>query len=92
VPELPTISESGVPGYDVTTWNGWLAPAGTPVAMINKLSVELARAVKSPDVTNKLLGDGGEPVGSTPEQFQQLIAVEIPRWHKVVNDIGLRAQ
>ncbi len=92
VPDLATIAESGVPGYDVTTWNGWLAPAGTPPAMINKLSLELARAVKSQDVTKKLLGDGAEPVGSTPEQFQQLIAVEIPRWRKIVNDLGLQAQ
>ena len=92
LPELPTIAESGLRGYDVTAWTGWLAPAGTPPAIVGKLSAELARVVKSPDMASKLAEDGGEPVGSTPEQFRALIAAEIPRWRKVAAALGLRAE
>ena len=92
LPELPTISESGVRGYDASTWNGWLAPAGTPPAIVNRLSAELAKSSKSADVAKKLADDATEPVGSTPEQFQQLIASELPRWRKVVKDLGLRVE
>ncbi len=92
LPELPTLSESGVRGYDVTFWNGWVAPAGTPAAIVSKLSAELGKAVKSPDVAKNLAEDGGEPVGSTPEQFEQLIATEVPRWRKVVRDSGMRVE
>jgi len=92
LPDFPTISESGIRGYDASTWNGWLAPAGTPAAIVNRLSAELARSGKSPDIVKKLADDATEPVGSTPEQFQQLIASEIPRWRKVIKDLGLRVE
>lgn len=92
VPELPTIAESGVPGYETTTWHGWLAPAGTSAAIVNRMSVELARAVKSPDVQGHLAGDGGEAIGSGPEQFAQHIATEIARWRKVVQASGMRVE
>lgn len=90
--ELPTLAEAGVPGFDVSTWHGWLAPAGTPPALVNKLSAELAAAVKAPDVAGKLAEDGGEPVGGSPEQLQKLIALEVPRWRKVVRDSGMRVE
>lgn len=92
LPQLPTISEAGVRGYDVATWFGWVAPAGTPAAIVGKLSAEIAKVVKSPDVARKLAEDGGEPVGGTPEQFQQLIAVEVPRWRKVVKGSNMRVE
>ena len=92
LPELPTIAESGVRGYDVTFWHGWMAPAGTPRAIIGKLNAELARAVKSPDVVRRLADDGVAPVASTPEAFQQLIAAEIPRWRNVARDAGIRLE
>lgn len=91
LPEVPTIAES-IPGFDVTFWHGWLAPAGTPVAIVRKLNAELAKAVRSPGVIKKLAEDGGEPVGSTPENFRELISVEIPRWRKVVKEAGIRAE
>ena len=91
VPELPTVAES-VPGYETTTWHGWLAPAGTPAEVVTKLNVELARAVKSRDVAERLADDGGEPVGSTPEQFSQHLAGEIARWRKVVKEAGVRVE
>lgn len=92
LPELPTIAESGAPGYDVAGWHGWVAPGGTPAAIVSKLSMELARVVRSPEVARKLAEGGTEPVGSTPEQFQQLIAAEVPRWRKVVKDSGMRME
>lgn len=92
LPDLPTIAESGVPGFDVSTWHGWLAPAGTPPAIVNKLSAELAIAVKSADVAKRLAEDGGEPLGGGPEQLRNLIAVEVPRWRKVVRDADMRVE
>jgi tripartite-type tricarboxylate transporter receptor subunit TctC len=91
LPDLPAIAES-IPGFDVTFWHGWLAPARTPAALVGKLNAELARAVRSPEVARKLAEDGGEPVGSTPDKFRELIAVEIPRWRKVVKEAGIRAE
>ena len=84
LPDLPTIAESGFPDYNLNTWHGWAAPAGTPSGIITKMSVDLARVVKSPQIAEQLAADGGEPVGSTPEEFRQLIAAEVPRWRRVV--------
>jgi len=76
----------------VSTWHGWLAPAGTPAAITGKLSAELAVAVRSPDVARKLAEDGGVPVAGGPDQLQKLIALEVPRWRKVVQDSGMRME
>ena len=92
LPQLPTVAESGVPGYDVTGWYGWVAPAGTPAAIVNLVSTELARAVRSPEVARTLAEDGADPVGSTPAQFQKLIADEVPRWLKIVKAAGMRME
>ena len=92
LPELPTVSESGVPGYENSTWFGVLAPAGTPAAVLNKLNAELTRASQSSDIVDRLAPDGGEPVGSTPEQFGRLLALEISRWRKVVKDAGMKVE
>ena len=92
VPELPTVEESGVPGYETTTWLGWLAPTGTPTAIVSRMSAELAKAVRSPDVMDSLVGDGGEPIGSSPEQFAQHLATELARWRKVVKAAGMRVE
>jgi tripartite-type tricarboxylate transporter receptor subunit TctC len=91
-PELPTVAESGVPGYETTTWLAWLAPAGTPPAIVGRMSAELARAVRSPDVMDSLVGDGGEPVGSSPEQLAHHLNSEIARWRKVVKAAGMKAE
>lgn len=91
-PDLPTVAESGVPGYDMITWHGWVAPAGTPSAIVDLLSAELAKAVKAPDVARIVTRQGGEPVGSTPAGFQRFIAAEVPRWHKIVKDAGMRVE
>src|SRR5205085_8521517 len=92
MPDLPTVMEAGVPGYETTTWHGWLAPAGLPQELVSKLNAELARAVHSRDVKDKLSDDGGEPVAGTPDQFRNHLAVELARWRKVVRDAGIRAE
>jgi len=92
LPELPTIAESGVSAYDVGGWYGWIAPAGTPAAIVSKLNMELIRALRSAEVTKKMADDGAVTVGSTPEQFGQLIAAESVRWRKVVNELGIRVE
>jgi tripartite-type tricarboxylate transporter receptor subunit TctC len=92
LPEIPTLIESGVPGFDVSTWHGWFAPAGTPAAITSKLSSELAKAVQSPDLKRALTDDGGDPIGSNPEELRKLVATEVPRWRKVVQDSGMRLQ
>ena len=90
LPNLPTVAEAGVQGYDLNTWHGWAAPAGTPQAIINKMSLELARVVKTPQIAEQLASDGGEPVGSSPDEFRQLIVSEIARWRKVVTNSSIK--
>jgi tripartite-type tricarboxylate transporter receptor subunit TctC len=92
VPELPTISESGVPGYEVSSWYGLLAPAGTPLAIVNRLQQGVAKALRLPDVGQKLKADGLDLVGSTPEQFGATIKTEIVKWAKVVKASGAKVE
>ena len=92
LPDLPSIAESGVKGYDMTTWHGWVAPAGTPPAIVNLLSAELAKAVRSPDIRKVLADDGAEPIGSTPAEFRQLLAEEVPRWRRIVQQTGMKME
>jgi tripartite-type tricarboxylate transporter receptor subunit TctC len=90
LPDLPTIAEAGVPGYENSTWHGWLAPAGTPSAVLIRLNAELVKASRSPDVVERLAPDGGEPVGSTAEQFARFIDQDMARWGKLVKETGIR--
>jgi tripartite-type tricarboxylate transporter receptor subunit TctC len=92
LPDLPTVAEGGLTGFDVTTWHGWLAPKGTPAAIVNKLSAQLAKIVRAPETMEKLAGDGGEAIASTPAQFGQFIAGDIARWTKLVKSTGLRVE
>jgi len=89
-PNLPTLSESGVAGYESSTWHAWFAPAGTPQTIVAKLNAELAKSARAPDVISRLAPDGGEPVGSSPEQSRQFMASDIARWRKVVKDAGIK--
>lgn len=89
-PDLPTVAEAGVPGFDVIGWNGVLAPAGTPPAIVNKLYVELEKALKLPDVVQRLAATGFEPVGSTPVAFADFVRKDIERWARVIRDAGIR--
>lgn len=91
-PNVPTLAESGVPGYEATSWNGIFAPAKTPRAIINKVHAEVVKALQSPDVREKLLAMGSDPVGSTPEEFHAYIKQEFARWGKVIRDNNIRAE
>lgn len=91
-PDIPTIAEAGVPGYDSGAWFGLLAPAGTPKDIVSKLSVETARILKLPDVNKRISELGAEPVGSTPEEFAALIKSEIAKWAKVIKDANVELQ
>jgi tripartite-type tricarboxylate transporter receptor subunit TctC len=92
MPDVPTIAEGGVKDFEVTTWHGWAAPAGTPAVIISRLSQEIARVAKLPEVGGTLAEDGGEPVGSTPEVLGQLIASDAERWTAVVRGLKVRAE
>lgn len=88
-PELPTIAESGVPGYEVDQWYGIITSAKVPRPLVAKLSSAIAESVKAPDTAQRLSAEGSTPVGSTPEQFQAHIRNEIAKWRKLVKDAGL---
>ena len=91
-PNVPTLAESGVPGYEATSWNGMFAPAKTPRAIINKVHAEVVKALHSPDVREKLVAMGSDPVGSTPEEFHAYIKAEFARWGKVIRENNIRAE
>jgi len=90
IPELPTLAEAGVAGYDVTSWNGALIPAGTPAAIIKRLNAEFNKVLGSTDMRDKLLANGYEPVGGEPERFSELISRETEKWARVVKASGMQ--
>ena len=89
-PAIPTIAETGVPGYEVVQWYGILAPANTPREIIAKIHGATARAVQDPGVKDSFFGDGGETIGSTPDDFAAVIRAELGKWSKVVKDAGIK--
>ena len=91
IPEVPTIAEAGVPGYEATLWYGVLAPARTPEAIIKRLNAELATSLKHPDVVEKLSTQAVEPHHTSPEQFATLIRTELTKWAKVIAATGVKA-
>lgn len=91
LPEIPTVAESGLSGYEVTGWYGVLAPAGTPAQLINRLYSEVVRIAQMPDVRERFLSLGTEPFTATPAQFATFIKPEIAKWAKVVTDASIKA-
>jgi len=91
-PDIPTVAESGVPGYEVTTWYGVSAPARVPRPILDRLNAEIVRAVKSPDVGERLRLSGADPVGSTPEEYTAVVQNEIAKWAKVIAAAGIRGE
>ncbi len=89
-PDIPTIAEAGVPGYDSGVWYALLAPAGTPRAIIDRLNRETITVLKNPEFGKLLMGQAIDPIGSTPEELAQYIKSEIDKWAKVVKEAGLR--
>ena len=90
-PELPTIAET-LPGFTAVAWFGVLAPAGTPAAVITRLSAEFDRIVHEPDTVKQFAAIGGEPVGGSPATFATLIRAEIPKWIRVAREAGIRVE
>jgi tripartite-type tricarboxylate transporter receptor subunit TctC len=84
LPNIPTIAESGFPGYEVLGWYGLLAPAGTPKLIITKLNEAVKQALNNPEVREKISADGADPVGSSPEQFEEFLSKERIRWAKII--------
>ncbi|MBY0268448.1 MAG: tripartite tricarboxylate transporter substrate binding protein [Burkholderiales bacterium] len=90
VPDLPTIAESGLPGYAATAWYGVLAPAGTSREIILKLNTEIVKSLRNDEVKKRIASDGGEVIGSTPEEFTAVMKTDIAKWAKVVQASGAR--
>jgi tripartite-type tricarboxylate transporter receptor subunit TctC len=88
-PELPTVAESGYPGFEVTLWNGLLAPAGTPTAIVRKLHLETLKALALPEPRAKFADLGLETIGNSPDAFAAAIKSEIPKWAKVIKESGI---
>jgi tripartite-type tricarboxylate transporter receptor subunit TctC len=91
-PEYPTIAESGVPGFEVTTWYGFAAPAKASRAIVDYFNGEIVKALNAPDTREKLVNQGADPVGNTPEQATAHVVKEIEKWSKVIRGAGIKAQ
>ena len=92
LPEIPTVAEAGLPGYDSTQWYGVLAPAGTPREIVTRLHDEIVRALRDAEVGKRLAADGAEAVGSSPEEFAAFIKSEGEKWAKVARAAGIKAE
>jgi tripartite-type tricarboxylate transporter receptor subunit TctC len=91
-PDIPTVAESGVPGYEVTAFYGLSVPAKTPKPIIDRLHAEMVKTIKAPDIDEKLRGLGADPVGNTPEQYTAFMQSEIAKWAKVIKAAGIRGE
>ncbi len=91
-PNIPSTAEAGMPGFDVSTGFGLFAPGKTPRPIINKLNAEVVKALKLPEVRERLASQGAEPVGSTPEEYDAFVKTEIAKWQKVCKEAGIKPQ
>ena len=90
VPELPTMAEAGLQGFDISTWYGLFAPAGTPTAIVAKWNADVTKILTTPDVRAKLMADGAEPAPDTPEQFAQMISRELAKYARIIKASGAK--
>jgi tripartite-type tricarboxylate transporter receptor subunit TctC len=90
LPEVPTIAEAALPGYEVVGWNGLLAPAGTPRSIIDRLNSEIVAILAEPEVRAQLERQGTMPAPSTPDEFTTLIHTDIAKWARVVSEAGIQ--
>ena len=89
-PEVPTLAESGLPGFEVGSWQGVFAPAGTPPEIVKRLNAEIVKILNMPDVKERLVALGAEPVGDTPEQFSAYVKSEVAKWSDIVKKSGAK--
>src|SRR3954464_1226517 len=92
MPDVPTLQEAGVPGYELAAWQGVVAPAGTSRAVVERLNTEIVKLLHEPDTARRLTGDGGQIITSTPDQFAAYIKSEIGRFAKIVKDSGAKVE
>ena len=90
LPEVPTVAESALPGFDVTVWFGVLAPAATSRDIVNRLNAEIVKAIKTPDMRERFTQQGADPIGNTPEDFAAVIKRDLAKWAKVVKDANIK--
>ncbi len=91
-PNIPTVAESGIPGFEVTSWYGVVAAAKTPRAIVERLHGEIVRALEAPDLRERLTSQGADPVGNTPEQYAAFVQNEITKWAKVIPAAGIKGE
>ncbi len=91
IPDVPTIAEAGVPGYEVVGWNGILAPAKTRRAIIERLNADIVKVIRTPEVEADILAQGIEPIGNTPEEFGRIIRADVERWGKILKGAKTKA-
>ena len=89
-PEYPTVSETGLPGYDAVSWYGVLAPAGTPRPIVDRLNAEIRKIVATPEIRDAFLNQGAEPVTDTPEEFAAIVRADVAKWAKIVKATGAK--
>jgi tripartite-type tricarboxylate transporter receptor subunit TctC len=92
LPEVPTVDEAGLRGYEVSPWYGLLAPAGTPRAIVDRLNAEVTKIVRRPEMKEKLVSQGAEPAGGTPEDYAAAIRADTATWARVIREAGLRGE
>ncbi len=91
-PEIPTVAEAALPGYESISWLGVFAPAGTPREVVAVLNTEIAKILQQPDVKQRLLEQGGEPIGNTQEQFAAVLKSDIAKYSKIMRESGTKAE
>jgi tripartite-type tricarboxylate transporter receptor subunit TctC len=91
VKDLPTLAESGLPGFEISSWFGFFVPAATPAAVVERLHAETVKALKSPDVVERMAREGAEPVGNTPAEFTAYVGAEFTKFGKVVKDNNIKS-
>jgi tripartite-type tricarboxylate transporter receptor subunit TctC len=91
LPEVPTLAEAGVPGYELNGWSGLLVHANTPKDIVATLNLEIVAIIKAPDIGERFAGLGFDIVGNTPEQFQAFIEAEVAKWGRLVKDANIHA-
>ena len=92
LPDIPTVAEAGVPGYEAIEWNGVMVPAGTPAATVNRIHQALVKVLANPAIQERIVGLGAEVVASSPDQFSAFIKKELVTWSKVVKEMGITSQ